>query len=85
MHGPGVPNITGEAPGSLNFWDTRGGNKVGVLYGGDSGRYGSPTDAHRESSLFFNANRGCGAYGAGGAQRVRPRAFAALACTYLGS
>ena len=80
MHGPGVPNLSGTIGEVLS--QSQGGPvyrtynlwSLGFASGGASG-----------GCAAFNANRVSGAYGAGGAQRVRPRAFAILACTYLGS
>ncbi|WP_297669739.1 hypothetical protein [uncultured Desulfovibrio sp.] len=83
VHGPGVPNITGSV--DVGFIpDQR--TLTGAFAHGKIA-YGYIQTPTTTNSTYFtvDASRSSGAYGAGGAQRVRPRAWAALACVYLGS
>ena len=76
-----MPNITGKLPSY--------GITTPAWYSGafinDTAISRSMDTGSGACEANFDASRVSGAYGAGGAQRVRPRAFGALACVYLGS
>ena len=79
-----MPNIVGYISATL-AGSSSGIGESGALYRGGSYGAGQGITLHLEYGTNIDASRSSGAYGAGGAQRVRPRAFAALACVYLGA
>lgn len=94
VHGPGVPNITAEAySDSTSSGSQQWGESVNTVLGAFSpstmwqhkGVADGTATVYGLKNLKIDASYSSGAYGAGGAQRVRPRAFGALACVYLGA
>ena len=89
MHGPGVPNIEGAIEPRVHASSTANLLSVGGVF--RAARSYSANYVNNASSVtitdgaVLDASRSSGAYGAGGAQRVRPRAFGSLACAYLGA
>lgn len=83
VHGPGLPNITGRCVIVQNtsidisgaFYNIN--IKYGYSVGGGISVYAG--------AMGFNASRSNLAYGEGGEQCVRPRAFGMLYCIYLSS